>query len=110
MAIPANATARRCIRSARPGDYNCSGADELAIYCNLLNPDINTNSSCGTNYLTAVRNREEEEMSQRVKAGYSADVPGAAARAPGGLPDSALAGYRAAAEDLVDEATRYPGP
>jgi hypothetical protein len=49
-------------------------------------------------------------MSQRVKAGYSPDVPGAAARAPGGLPDSALAGYRAAAEDLVDEATRYPGP
>jgi hypothetical protein len=49
-------------------------------------------------------------MSQRIKAENSPGIPAASAQAPGALPAPALAAYRAAADDLVEEALRYPGP
>src|ERR1700759_1456491 len=49
-------------------------------------------------------------MSQRIKAAYSPGAAWITAPANGGLSRGALAAYRAATEDLVQEAAHYPGP
>jgi hypothetical protein len=49
-------------------------------------------------------------MSQRIKAENSPGSRGASAQARAARPDPTLAAYRAAADDLVEEALRYPGP
>jgi hypothetical protein len=49
-------------------------------------------------------------MGKRVEAEYSLTAAGGTDQAPRGLPDSLLPAYRAAVEDLVEEARRYPRP
>ena len=49
-------------------------------------------------------------MGKPVEAEYSLTAAGGTDQAPCGLPDSLLPAYRAAVEDLVEEARSHPGP
>ena len=49
-------------------------------------------------------------MGKPMKAGYSLTAAGGTDQAPSALPDSLLPAYRAAVEDLVEEASGHPRP
>ena len=51
-----------------------------------------------------------EAMGKPTKAGYSLTAAGGTDQAPSALPDSLLPAYRAAVEDLVEEASGHPRP
>src|ERR1700736_196298 len=51
-----------------------------------------------------------EAMGKPMKTEYSPTAAGGTDQAPSALPDSLLPAYRAAVEDLVEEASSHPRP